>query len=61
MPYLNPGEYLVFFCELWKELPGPEFLVRIADRITRAFNRCGATRVVALDISKAFDWSSSQT
>ena len=29
------------------------------DRIARAFNRSGATRTVALDISKAFDsvWS----
>ena len=27
----------------------------ISDRIARAFNRCGATRAVALDISKAFE------
>ena len=27
----------------------------MSDRISRAFNRSGATRVVALDISKAFD------
>ena len=27
----------------------------VSDRITRAFNRSGATRAVALDISKAFD------
>ena len=27
----------------------------IADKIVRAFNRSGATRVVARDISKAFD------
>ena len=27
----------------------------VSDRIARAFNRSGATRVVALDISKAFD------
>ena len=27
----------------------------VSDKITRAFNRSGATRVVALDISKAFD------
>ena len=26
----------------------------VSDRIARAFNRCGATRAVALDISKAF-------
>ena len=27
----------------------------VSDRIVRAFNRSGATRSVALDISKAFD------
>ena len=27
----------------------------VSDRIARAFNRSGATRSVALDISKAFD------
>ena len=27
----------------------------LSDRIARAFNRSGATRAVALDISKAFD------
>ena len=27
----------------------------ISDRIARAFNKFGATRAVALDISKAFD------
>ena len=30
-------------------------LTVVSDRIARAFNRSGATRVVALDISKAFD------
>ena len=30
-------------------------LTVVSDRITRAFNRSGATRAVALDISKAFD------
>ena len=30
-------------------------LTVVSDRIVRAFNRSGATRVVALDISKAFD------
>ena len=37
-------------------------LVTVAsDRIARAFNRSGATRAVALDISKAFDkvWHAS--
>ena len=28
----------------------------VSDRIARAFNRSGAIRAVALDISKAFDW-----
>ena len=32
-----------------------DLLTVVSDRITRAFNRCGATRAVALDISKAFD------
>ena len=27
----------------------------VSDRIARAFNKCGATRAVALDMSKAFD------
>ena len=27
----------------------------VSDRIARAFNRSGATREVALDVSKAFD------
>ena len=30
-------------------------LTVVSDRSTRAFNRYGATRAVALDISKAFD------
>ena len=32
-----------------------DLLIVVSDRIARAFNRSGATRVVALDISKAFD------
>ena len=32
-----------------------DFLTVVSDRIARGFNRSGATRVVALDISKAFD------
>ena len=31
-----------------------DFLTVVSDRIARAFNRSGATRAVALDISKAF-------
>ena len=30
-------------------------LTVVSDRIARAFNKCGATRAVGLDISKAFD------
>ena len=37
-----------------------DLLTAVSDRIARVFNRSGATRAVALDISKAF-WSSSQT
>ena len=32
-----------------------DLLTVASDRIARAFNRSGATRAVALDISKAFD------
>ena len=32
-----------------------DLLTDVSARIARAFNRSGATRVVALDISKAFD------
>ena len=32
-----------------------DLLTNASDRIARAFNRSGATRAVALDISKAFD------
>ena len=33
----------------------PQIFSVASDRITRAFNRSGATRAVALDISEAFD------
>ena len=32
-----------------------DLLTAVSDRIARAFNRSGATRAVALDITKAFD------
>ena len=35
--------------------PTADLLTVVSDRIARAFNRSGATRAVALDISKAFD------
>ena len=44
----------------------PDLLIAVSHRISRAFNRSGATRALAFHISKAFDnaiqcWSSSQT
>ena len=33
-----------------------DLLTVVSDRIAKAFNRSGATRAVALDISKALDW-----
>ena len=35
--------------------PAADLLTVVSDRIARTFNRSGATRAVALDISKAFD------
>ena len=32
-----------------------DLLTVLSDRIARVFNRCGATRIVRLDLSKAFD------
>ena len=32
-----------------------DLLTVVSDRIARAFNRSGATRAVALDVSKVFD------
>ena len=50
------------FTSSWSTI---DFQTVLSDRIVRAFNRFGASRAVALDISKAFDsltcWSSSQT
>ena len=33
-----------------------DLLTVVSDRIASSFNKSGATRAVALDISKAFDW-----
>ena len=33
-----------------------DLLTVVSDRIARAFNRSGATRAVAIDTSKPFDW-----
>ena len=35
--------------------PVADLLIVVSDRIARAFNRSGATRAVAFDISKALD------
>ena len=51
--------YGIFKKEVWlgDVLRGcaADLLTVVSDRIARAFNRSGATRAVALDISKAFD------
>ena len=52
---------MTFFCDfqygnLFMSSRSTADLLRVvSDRIARAFNRSGATRAVALDISKAFD------
>ena len=56
---------LVFFLWFIKSLKNfrltADLLIFVSGRITRAFNRSGATRAVALDISKVFDrvWHAS--
>ena len=50
----------------WSSRSTADLLTVVSDRISRAFNRSGAIRAVALDISKGFRqglpcWSSSQT
>ena len=44
-----------FQCGLRSSQPTGDLLTVISDRIVRDFNRFGTTRVLALDISKAFD------
>ena len=34
-----------------------DHLTVVSDRVAKAFNSSGATRAMALDISKAFDWA----
>ena len=50
---------MVFFsdfqCGFRSSQSTADLLTVVSDRIARAFNRSGATRAVALDISKAFD------
>ena len=51
-------------CDLFSDLQygfsssqsSTDLLTVASDRIARAFNRSEATRVLALDIPKAFDW-----
>ena len=49
---LKTTTLLVFFLWLVKSL---NLLAVASDRIDWTLNRCGATRALALDISKAFD------
>ena len=44
-----------FSCGFKSSQSTADILTVVSDRIARAFNRSGATRAVALDISKAFD------
>ena len=58
------GLFSDFQCGFRPSQSTTDLLTVVSDRIARAFNRSGATRDVALDISKAFDrvfacWSSS--
>ena len=50
---------MAFFCDFQygfrSSRSTADLLTVVSDRIARAFNRSGATRAVALDISKAFD------
>ena len=39
----------------WSSRSTTDLLTVVSDRIARAFNKSGATRAVALDISKTFD------
>ena len=49
------GIFLNFQYGLRSSRPTADILTVVSDRVARAFNRCGATSTVALDISKAFD------
>ena len=49
------GLFSDFQYDFRSSLSTADFLTFVSDRIARAFNRSGATRAVALDISKAFD------
>ena len=49
------GLFSDFQCGFRSSRSTADLLTVVSDRIARAFNRSGATRVVALDISKAFN------
>ena len=49
------GPFSDFLCDFRSSRSTEDLLTVVSDRIARAFNRSGATRAVALDISKAFD------
>ena len=49
------GLFSDFQCGFRSSRSTADLLTVVSDRIARAFNRSGATRAVALDISKAFD------
>ena len=44
-----------FYWITWEVNAAGDLLTVMSDRIARAFNKSGATRAVALGISKAFD------
>ena len=48
------GLFSDFQYDFWSYRSTADLLTVVSDRIARAFNRSGATRAVALDISKAF-------
>ena len=51
----NCGLFSDFQCGFRSSRSTGDLLTVVSDRIDRVFNRSGATRAVALDISKAFD------
>ena len=49
------GLFSDFQYDFWSSQSTTDLLTVVSDKIGKAFNRSGATRAVALDISKAFD------
>ena len=54
-PQEKCGLFSDFQYGFWSSQSTANLLTVVSDRIARAFNRSGATRAVALDISEAFD------